>query len=438
MTGFLDLFDEYPGAFMEASFGGVPFYMVDSRHPPGRRVQKLLFPGQDVAAFQDLGQDDGEIHISGLMIGDDFVAQAAALETVFQTAGPSTLDHPWLGNFLAVLMSQEIVFSHDELRCVRFTASVARFYPRVPPPADTEASLLTQLQNMRQAAFGMLDAVLGQISQVLSVISYAHNFAASVAGFFGLALLDVTGASSELLGALVLPQIALLTDADDLPPGVGFTAALGAALAAPSAAAVVAAQPPIPAAVAPGAPTTAAVAADAAQTTSFLLAVVTAVGAHAIDPAPGPALTLVTQALVLADAITAASDIVFTSQQDAATWLAELLAAVQACAQSALSLGASYPTLAANVWRGCIAAQSALSIDMNARIGRLPAIVTLTLPRPTPVWLIAQYLAGDTPGQVAGMYYDLVARNYIADPSLASGLIEALQATGQASVPLLP
>jgi prophage DNA circulation protein len=433
-----DLFDNYPGAFMEASFGGVPFYMVDSRHPPGRRAERFLFPGQDIAVFQDLGQDDGEIKFAGIMNGDDFVAQAAALETAFQTPGPQTLIHPWLGNFLVVLLKQEIIFKADELRCVRFTASVARFYPRVPPPVDTETSLLSELQSLRKAAFSMLDRVLGAVSQVLSIISYARNFALSVAGFFQLALLDVAGISSELIGALVVPEIDLLVAAGDLPPGVAFASGLGLALAAPSAAAVIAAQPPIPAAVAPGLPTEAAAAADAAQTTTFLLAVVTAIGSHAKDPTPGPALALVAQALVLADAVTAASDIVFTSQQDAAAWLAELLGAFQVLSQSALLLGSQYPTLAADVWRACIASQSALSLDMNARIGRLPAVVSLKLPRPVPVWLIAQYLAGDTPGQVAGMYYDLVARNNVYAPSLASGVIEALQVGGQAAVPLLP
>ena len=65
---------------------------------------------------------------------------------------------------------------------------------------------------------------------------------------------------------------------------------------------------------------------------------------------------------------------------------------------------------------------------MAAVIGRLPAVVAFTSPAPVPVWLIAQHLSGDTPGDLVATYLDIVGRNNIAHPALApAGALEVLQ-----------
>jgi hypothetical protein len=65
-----------------------------------------------------------------------------------------------------------------------------------------------------------------------------------------------------------------------------------------------------------------------------------------------------------------------------------------------------------------VALQAALAADMTATIGRLPAVQTLTLAAPASLWLIAQYLVGDTPGLVLPTYLDLRARNDIINPAV--------------------
>jgi hypothetical protein len=164
-----------------------------------------------------------------------------------------------------------------------------------------------------------------------------------------------------------------------------------------------------------------------------LLAAAAAIAAKSADPSPGPAIALVTQALVIADAISAASDIVYTSQQDAQAWLTTQLAALSTLAAAAMVQGPAYPTLAGTIWRAAIDASSALSVDMTAQIGRLPAVVSIVPPlsrsgQTTPVWLLAQYLSGDTPGAVFATWLDLVARNNVVNPALLPpGAIETLQ-----------
>lgn len=87
----------------------------------------------------------------------------------------------------------------------------------------------------------------------------------------------------------------------------------------------------------------------------------------------------------------------------------------------------SLATAASGLWRALTAARAAWIADMTAAIGRLRAVVVLTPPGPTPVWLLAHYLAGDTPDRVVATYVDLVVRNGIRHPGLpVTSPVEAL------------
>src|SRR5882757_9166886 len=90
-------------SLLDATFRGIPFSILDSRHEVGRRLQRFLFPGRDESAFQDLGAADGSIRITGLISGDDYVHQAQRLHTAFRLPGPATLVHPWLGDLVVLL-----------------------------------------------------------------------------------------------------------------------------------------------------------------------------------------------------------------------------------------------------------------------------------------------------------------------------------------------
>jgi len=134
MVEIVDLLD----GLLDASIGGVPFLWADSRDEPGRRVLKFLFPGNDIPAFVDLGQDDGPIAMTGMVIGDDYVSQANALRDLFSSPGPYTLLHPLLGSFL-VYSEKRPVFTDSQasLRCTKFEMSLWRDTPRQPVPPST-------------------------------------------------------------------------------------------------------------------------------------------------------------------------------------------------------------------------------------------------------------------------------------------------------------
>lgn len=185
--------------------------------------------------------------------------------------------------------------------------------------------------------------------------------------------------------------------------------------------------PEIPAAVAPGGSTATPAAVDGRITANLILGAAATMTAASTTPAAQQAVTLAAQALALADAVSAASDIAFESQQEAATWQQNLTTALSGAAMQAALLAATQATAAGTLWRSLVAAQSALAADMTATIGRLPAVVTFTPPGPAPVWLIAQYLAGDTPANVVPVYLDLVARNGIVNPAVpVPGPLEVL------------
>jgi prophage DNA circulation protein len=422
----MDILTLYQGLLLDASFGGRSFYMIDSRDQGGRRLLRFLFPGIDRAVYQDLGQDDGEIRIAGVMIGDDYQNQADLMRTAFQTQGPSTLVHPWLGVLLVELQGRpEISFTQDEFRVARFEATFVRFFPRPSPPPDTLQQIIDAFTNLQAMARSLLAQVLSPVVATLVAIGYVESFVSNVKGIWlGLA----ADAADPLVALDLAGPLAALDGIAGLPHDDNYPGAVCDALAAVTAAASAASIPSPPAVVAPGGSTTVPAAVDGRITTGMLLSGIAAIAATSAGPSIAPVVAVVAQSLALADAINCGSDIDFDSQQEAASWYGQLTAAVGVAATQAAALSATMPAFAGPVWRALIDTQSALAADLNAAVGRLPAVETLQLPQAVPVWLVAQYLAGDTPSRVLSTYLDLVQRNGIVHPgSGAGGALEVLQ-----------
>lgn len=394
----------------DASYAGVPFLYVDSNDEPGRRTLRFLFPGSDLAAFQDLGQDDGTIRITGLLIGDDYIRQANALRDAFQTPGPATLVHPWLGE-LQVVLAQRPKFedAQDKLRCTRFEAEFWRFLPRLPEPPGTLDALLAAADALRTAARALLAQILTPLALAVSVVGYVTRFASQAAGWFTI----VTGGG---LQGIVGASLANLSGIGALSPASGYAASVATLLGAPSAALAAASNPPVPAAVGPGQASTTATAVDGRVTVAAMLAVVASAAAAMADPTPGPELSVALRATILADAVQAASDIAFVSAQEAAGWRDRVAAALDAAADDAAlaasqALAPASPESLGAAWDALVTLRADWLADMNAVIGRLPAVALLHLPAPAPAWLIAAYAAGDDPTQVVPALQDLATRN---------------------------
>jgi prophage DNA circulation protein len=422
----IDIIGEFSEDLLAASIAGVQFWMVDADDEGGRRVLRFLFPDQDQAQFEDLGQIDGEINVTGLLIGDDYIDQAQNLRAAFRTPGPWTLFHPWQGELQVVQAGEKlpkISVKQEELRVARFTASFYLWDPPDPPSPDTYQDLSDSLDDITSSAEGLLAAVFAPIALTLAAVGLVENFADTAIGIWNTA---VAGANATI-GAAVAPPIATLGAIETLTTDETYPGNVAAAFSGVSGAIAQTSAPIIPAVVAPGGSTALPIAVDGRITATIILAAVTAIAALPTGQPSAPALSLAVQALALADAVRCASNITFDSQQEAATWQQTLTTALSATATQAASLAATQATAAGTLWRSLVAAQSSLAADMNATIGRLPAVTVFTPPQPAPVWLLAQYLAGDTPGSVLAVYLDLVKRNSIINPAVPqAGPLEVL------------
>ncbi|KAA6205647.1 MAG: hypothetical protein DU429_01900 [Candidatus Tokpelaia sp.] len=72
-----------PG-LMPASFRGIGFYAPDVSSEVGRRIAAHYFPGLDIAAYDDHGKSPEKITITGMYVGDDYIAHGKAPKAELQ------------------------------------------------------------------------------------------------------------------------------------------------------------------------------------------------------------------------------------------------------------------------------------------------------------------------------------------------------------------
>ena len=408
-----------------ASFRGVPYQTIDTSTEVGRRVQAFLFPGQDQRQFQDLGAMDGPIRVSGLLAGDDYVAQAAALAGAFRTPGPGTLIDPWLGTLEVVLQAPpSITFKDNELRIARFQATFLPYDPLTPTPPDTLTALLEGAQTATTATAVLLAAYLAPSVIPIAVYSYGQSVATRVQAIWS--GLTTGGAGVAPIAAASATSIAALATLPETSAATFGAAAVSALMAVPAAIAA-ASVPTPPAAVAPGSSSAAPATADPLQTTQLLLGSATSLAVFGSDPAPGAGVAAGLEAASVIAAVQAASDIVYVSQEQAEAMLASLVAAIDTVAAAALALAQQQPLAAGALWRAMMSLRAAVLADMSTLIGRLPPVVNVTLLQPQPAWLLANAIDGDSPGNIFAAYQDIIARNRVANPGLVPGpVIEVL------------
>lgn len=420
ITGFYD-------SLLQASFGGVDFCVVDISQEIGRRVQRWLFPGLDTATYQDLGEDDGPISLRGLLYGVDYITQMKNLQAVFYKAGPYQLVHPWLGALQVMPVNGQrprFTLSATELQICRFEIQLYRFVVPKPEKKDWLTKLEDRVTSLTDKAEAWLASALGPLMQGEEALSFAQGWLGNAVGIFTQAM-SLT-ASAGQIGATVSGTLAGIVGAvgtvtEDFPTTAA--ASVNAMLASWAGSAT----PTVPCAVAPGGALTAALAADPTDVTTTLLAALPGIVRLGNGPAPAPALSGAVQASVVASAVQAASSINYASQQDARAMGAKLYVALDGAVGAAAALAINDPLNITPVWRGLLAVKAALAADLNALIGRLPAVVVIHTTRAMPLWLLAQYAYGDTPSQIFPMWQDMIARNNVRNPALLlPGAVELL------------
>jgi hypothetical protein len=435
-----------------AAWRGVTFWVIDASHTVGRRIHATLYPGLDLKTHDDVGPIDGPFRISGLVIGDDYVAKVKALEAVFRAPGPGTFMHPWLGPVDCVLLRPaEISFASDELR-------VARIECEFDPTGEDVLSglaggllggVFASLSGLLGAVGGLIGAAVGLVSSVLSVVPMALAIFSFGLGAIG----TVFSIASNIVGAVA--QAAMLVPIARAVAGAfsraissgdrkavafsvaqilaGYPAQLGAAF-----------RPQPPAALGPSseAPAATPYVPDprAGAALMFRIADQIALRAAATGPAdlPGRAPVSATERLVylaaetafVAEGISLMAEIDFESRQDAQGWQGKAEAALGGASSRASGLAGEAPAVVAALWQALEETSARLSIDMSEVIGRLQPVITIEPPR-ADAWLLAQHYAGDDPRQVVPMLHDIVRRNRLRHPAiLGAGPIEVLKPKG--------
>ena len=416
------LFDE----LYDASFRGVEFHIPSDSAESGRRVQRWLFPGRDGAIHQDLGGLAGQFEVTGLIVGDDYIRRAKALEAAFNAPGPGTLVHPWRGEIEAVLVEPcRITLDERQIRVATFRAVFERWIEQPAAARDTLGELLGQFDALRAQVRSYLRRALAPVRMALAAIAAVRSVIGSVLGAVSTVTGIVAGAGGTFR-ALLADPLAELSLLLGVPASLYTPDRIFAAAAAPAAAVSGAATRPNLPMIAPGGGSSAPdqllgprVAAQA------LLGLAAGLSPSSIAVAPGTpaaAVLLAARALTVIEAASCVVAIDFASSQDAEIWRARLDVALAETLAAAATEAAADPIGAAPVWRALASLRVAVAADLTAVIGRLPSVSRIVAPPATvPAWVIAYHLAGDAPGDVPALVGDLVARNGLAHPSVVTG-----------------
>ena len=427
-----------PGALAEASWNGVPFYMPDSRHQVGRRLQRFLFPGQDVTAFQDLGAFDGPMRINGLLIGDLYVHYAQQIEAALRTAGPGTLVHPWLGALRMVLLEPAtITFSQRELRAVRFEAVFVPFYPATAAATSSLDALLDDITGAYSAAQSYLAQALAPVATAIWLVGQVESYFATLQAYWQVntgAVPTYGAPGNPQLAAACAPAIAALPNVETVAPSSTYGAGVYTLLAAVPAAVVAASTPVQASAVGPGDAAVVATPIDGRITMAALVAASSSAAARFTSASATTLSLALTQAAITAIAAAqAATTIAWDSAQEAETALGTLVVALDAAAtQAAVAAAPTVSTslaavMAGQLWAALEDTRRTLIADLNQVIGRLPQVQTVTTIAQLSAWTLANMLAGDNPALILPAYQDLVSRNDVRHPAIvAPGTLELL------------
>ncbi len=396
-------------------YRGIPLSIVDISSDHGRRVLEYLFPGVDLAAYDDFGLGPSGISIEALYVGDDYRVRARLLAKAFETPGPAMLIHPWLGP-MQVIMEEpaQIRFSERELRVVRVSARFKR------APSSSASSFSGGL--LPSALISFTSAVTSLAASIaLTVISSARTAATIRSRRVTSSVADSITARPDARSAVSQIRSALEASSPSSPVAFDTWAS--------SAASVIAQTIEVPA-VAPATTTVAATpSAQALMSAGLSIAsgllteagkAPSAIDALLLAGAAGQFLAATAEQSSYAD---------FVSRQEALRYRAAMTSALASLVDQVEQQSPDTMQAASSAFSSAARSLTAAIVsDLNEVIGRLPSVRRLSVNRDADAWLVAQHLSGDTPALLETVYADIVARNDPSHPAqLPPGDIEFLE-----------
>ena len=126
-----------------ASYRGISFEIPDDNSDFGRRVETHEYPGRDQPYHEDLGQSSQGFNIQAVIIGDDFIDRANALEEAFKKEGPGRLIHPHYGELEVIFKSARRYHNIQHVGEVIFSVNFEKYGAPIYPVStqDTASKL---------------------------------------------------------------------------------------------------------------------------------------------------------------------------------------------------------------------------------------------------------------------------------------------------------
>ncbi|HBI9584356.1 TPA: DNA circularization N-terminal domain-containing protein [Escherichia coli] len=154
----------------DASFRGVPFFLVDTEGTGGRRAIPRAYPRRETAWTDDNGAVPGQQQINAKLLGKNFQDDLNALLDALNTPGPGELIHPWFGIQTVQVGKVTHRLSTEEDGIAYVTFEVFEAGERLFPSAtdNTQQEVLTGIDAVKAAIddgdwFGALDG-LGEMA----------------------------------------------------------------------------------------------------------------------------------------------------------------------------------------------------------------------------------------------------------------------------------
>lgn len=409
--------DMLPG-LLPASYRGISFFVPDTSTQVGRRVAEHLFPGIDVAAYDDLGLAPQTVQIEGLIVSDSYIAEAQALKAAFETAGPGTLIHPWFGP-MQVIMEEpaEISFSAFELRVVRFNATFKRYNgASLLGSFSTASSLISAALSLVSLALSLtaspskrtLSRLRTDATQRTSrqIVSYWQSSAGQASSIIAAALPQTLPATPESLSRAA----STVTDTIvNMVPDLAGTPAV--------------------------APAAEAVTSSTGLTASQALNICASAGSEFVNLAgdtpsrPDTVLLAGVAGDALAKAAQLAGYVEFGSRSEATALRDQLIGQLIIYMDLLSSLSDSdFAAEVSATIRGVRDVRLCLIADINEAIGRLPVTRVIDTERATDAFQLANHLYGDDPTSIEDGYQSIIDRNRPRHPALIpAGRIEVTE-----------
>lgn len=119
----------------------------------------------------------------------------------------------------------------------------------------------------------------------------------------------------------------------------------------------------------------------------------------------------------------------FASRREATAYRRSMTSALAGLVERAEILGSdTFQAAMSELIRAARRVQSAVVIEMNEVVGRLPEVLVFVAEREHDAWQVAQHIAGDSPSRIESVYLDIVDRNRPRHPAVMEGAtVEALE-----------